>query len=195
MELRRPFQSPGARQLVRRDQRRTGHRALLSAAAIASRSNPQNDYESTVRHYPRLGIPYYLIADPRDGTCVRLWAVTTRQGVPGCDARVRYTFGDKITIGGRTIGTVSCRATAGTRTDGPRAPTPPSATQRHCASPSTRVTVRRPYPRPVPSSSVSPRTGIDRVRTAPGDSPGERSPESCPAAPTRGRNPPSRRCA
>jgi Uma2 family endonuclease len=80
-------------------------RALLMAVEIVSRSNPENDYESKVRHYPRLGIPHYLIVDPRDGTCVHLWSITTRQGVPVYDARVPYVFGDRITIGDWTIDT------------------------------------------------------------------------------------------
>ncbi|GAA2920294.1 hypothetical protein GCM10020221_15640 [Streptomyces thioluteus] len=50
-----------------------------------------------LRHYPRLGIPHYLIVDPRDGTCVHYWAITSKSGTSEYSARVPYTFGDKIT--------------------------------------------------------------------------------------------------
>ncbi|EMF02662.1 Uma2 family endonuclease [Streptomyces mobaraensis NBRC 13819 = DSM 40847] len=79
--------------------------ALLAAVEIVSPSNPENDYESKVRHYPRLGIPHYLIVDPRDGTCVHYWAITSKNGVPEYSARVPYTFGDKITISDWVIDT------------------------------------------------------------------------------------------
>ncbi|MEU5421921.1 Uma2 family endonuclease [Streptomyces sp. NPDC020667] len=74
-------------------------RALLAAVEIVSPSNPENDYESKLHHYPRLGIPHYLIVDPRDGTCVHHWAIGSREGIPVYEARVPYVFGDKIPIG------------------------------------------------------------------------------------------------
>jgi Uma2 family endonuclease len=80
-------------------------RALLLAVEIVSPSNPENDYESKVRHYPRLGIPHYLIVDPRDGTCVHHWVITSRDGAPAYDARVPYAFGDRITIGDWVVDT------------------------------------------------------------------------------------------
>ncbi|MGK5638198.1 Uma2 family endonuclease [Streptomyces sp. URMC 126] len=80
-------------------------KALLAAVEIVSPSNPENDYESKLRHYPRLGIPHYLIVDPRDGTCVHYWAITTKNDTPEYSARVPYTFGDKITISDWVIDT------------------------------------------------------------------------------------------
>lgn len=80
-------------------------RALLAAVEIVSPSNPENDYESKLRHYPQLGIPHYLIVDPRDGTCVHYWAITTRRGTAEYEARVPYVFGDKITFGDWVIDT------------------------------------------------------------------------------------------
>ncbi|MFJ3673887.1 Uma2 family endonuclease [Streptomyces sp. NPDC090106] len=38
---------------------------------IVSRSNPANDYEGKLRAYPAMGVPHYLIVDPRDGTTGR----------------------------------------------------------------------------------------------------------------------------
>ncbi len=80
-------------------------RALLAAVEIVSPSNPENDYDSKLRHYPQLGIPHYLIVDPRDGTCVHHWAITTRNGTAEYGARVPYVFGDKINIGDWVIDT------------------------------------------------------------------------------------------
>ncbi|MBZ4324125.1 Uma2 family endonuclease [Streptomyces huiliensis] len=80
-------------------------KALLAAVEIVSPSNPENDYESKLRHYPRLGIPHYLIVDPRDGTCVHYWAITEKKGVPEYSARVPYAFGDEITISDWVIDT------------------------------------------------------------------------------------------
>lgn len=37
---------------------------------IVARSNPANDYEGKLRDYPAMGIPHYLIIDPRDGSAV-----------------------------------------------------------------------------------------------------------------------------
>lgn len=80
-------------------------RALLLAVEVVSTSNPENDYDSKLRHYPRLGIPHYLIVDPRDGTCVHHWAISDKGGTAVYDARIPYTFGDKIPIGDWVIDT------------------------------------------------------------------------------------------
>ncbi|MCZ1021211.1 Uma2 family endonuclease [Streptomyces noursei] len=80
-------------------------RSLLAAVEVVSPSNPENDYESKLRHYPRLGIPHYLIVDPRDGTCVHYWAISEKEGAPQYAACVPYVFGDKITVGDWIIDT------------------------------------------------------------------------------------------
>ncbi len=80
-------------------------RALQLAVEIVSTSNPENDYESKLHHYPRLGIPHYLIVDPRDGTCTHHWAISDKSGTPVYDARIPYRFGDKIPIGDWIIDT------------------------------------------------------------------------------------------
>ncbi|MFD8697222.1 Uma2 family endonuclease [Kitasatospora purpeofusca] len=38
------------------------------AVEIVSPSNPENDLVGKVRDYPRMGIPLYLVIDPREGT-------------------------------------------------------------------------------------------------------------------------------
>ncbi|MGW1076712.1 Uma2 family endonuclease [Streptomyces sp. NPDC002537] len=80
-------------------------RTLLAAVEIVSPSNPENDYESKLRHYPQLGIPHYLIVDPRDGTCVHHWVIGVREGTPVYEARVPYVFGDRIAVGEWVIDT------------------------------------------------------------------------------------------
>ncbi|MFF4541955.1 Uma2 family endonuclease [Streptomyces aureus] len=65
---------------------------------IVSRSNPSNDYEGKLRDYPAMGVPHYLIVDPRDGSAVHHWAPVNRSGAPTYDNRQHYTFSDTITI-------------------------------------------------------------------------------------------------
>ncbi|ARZ65782.1 Uma2 family endonuclease [Streptomyces sp. HU2014] len=79
--------------------------ALLAAVEIVSLSNPENDYDSKLRHYPQLGIPHYLIVDPRDGTCVHYWAIGDKGGTPVYEGRAPYVFGDKIPFGDWVIDT------------------------------------------------------------------------------------------
>ncbi|MGH4029673.1 Uma2 family endonuclease [Actinomycetota bacterium Odt1-20B] len=65
---------------------------------IVSRSNASNDYEGKLADYPAMGIPHYVIVDPRDGTAVHYWAPSQRTGRPAYDNRQRYQFGDTITV-------------------------------------------------------------------------------------------------
>ncbi|MFI7006869.1 Uma2 family endonuclease [Streptomyces sp. NPDC050145] len=72
---------------------------------IVSRSNPANDYEGKLRDYPLMGIPDYLIVDPRDGTAVHHWAPTNRTGTAAYDNTQHFAFGDTITVQGWKIAT------------------------------------------------------------------------------------------
>lgn len=65
---------------------------------IVSRSNPGNDYEGKLADYPAMGVPHYVIIDPRDGTAVHHWEPSTRTGRPAYDNRQHFTFGDTITV-------------------------------------------------------------------------------------------------
>ncbi|WP_409239834.1 Uma2 family endonuclease [Streptomyces sp. PA5.6] len=65
---------------------------------IVSRSNPANDYTGKLHDYPAMGIPHYLIVDPRHGTAVHHWAPSQRTGEATYDNRQHHTFGDTITI-------------------------------------------------------------------------------------------------
>ena len=84
-------------------------RAMLLAIEIVSPSNPENDYEGKLRDYPAMGIPHYLIVDPRDGTCTHHWAISRRSGAPRYEGTAPYVFGDRITIGDWTLDTGQLR--------------------------------------------------------------------------------------
>jgi hypothetical protein len=52
-----------------------------------------------------MGVPHYLIVDPRDGTAVHHWAPTCRNGVWTYENRQHYAYGDVVSMGGWTIDT------------------------------------------------------------------------------------------
>ncbi|MEV0263112.1 Uma2 family endonuclease [Streptomyces sp. NPDC050617] len=81
-------------------------RDLLLAGEVVSPSNHANDYAQKMQDYPAMGIPLYLLVDPRKGTV----AVMSDPGVDSDGwhryrARHDYVFGDKVTVGPWTIDT------------------------------------------------------------------------------------------
>jgi Uma2 family endonuclease len=79
--------------------------AVELAVEIVSPSNPENDYQDKIRDYPAMGIPHYLIVDPRNGTAHHHWSVVTKYGDPAYDNHVAYVFGETIPIGAWIIET------------------------------------------------------------------------------------------
>ncbi|KJS57433.1 Uma2 family endonuclease [Streptomyces rubellomurinus] len=73
------------------------HEVLL-VVEIVSKSNPENDYQDKVRDYAAMGIPLYLIIDPRTGTGIA-------HSEPGYASREKFAFGDTIMIGPWTLDT------------------------------------------------------------------------------------------
>jgi Uma2 family endonuclease len=78
---------------------------LHAVVEVVSKSNPENDYIEKAADYPAMGIPLYLLADPRKGL-VYTYALPS----PGPDgpryADVReYHFGDAVPFGPWTIDT------------------------------------------------------------------------------------------
>ncbi len=68
---------------------------VLAAVEIVSPSNPGNDYDDKLADYPAMGIPYYLIVDPRTGTI----QVHT-EPCKGRYSRMQpYIFGDSVPFG------------------------------------------------------------------------------------------------
>ncbi|MFD6417176.1 Uma2 family endonuclease [Streptomyces sp. NPDC060194] len=75
--------------------------AVSLVVEVVSPSNPENDYVDKVRDYPVMGIPHYVIVDPRRSTCVHHWAI---EGGKYTNT-VNYKFGDRIPIGDWTLDT------------------------------------------------------------------------------------------
>ncbi|WP_371497453.1 Uma2 family endonuclease [Kitasatospora sp. NBC_00374] len=69
---------------------------------VVSRSNPENDYENKVRDYAAMGIPLYLLVDPRDGTGIV-------HSQPGFASREKFVFGDTVTVGPWRVDTTGLR--------------------------------------------------------------------------------------
>jgi Uma2 family endonuclease len=65
---------------------------VLLVVEIVSRSNPMNDYRGKVVDYAAMGIPHYVIVDPRDGTGVV-------HSLPGYPQRTPFVFGDTVSVG------------------------------------------------------------------------------------------------
>lgn len=80
-------------------------REISLAVEIVSRSNPDNDYVKKVADYAAMGIPDYLIVDPRNGTARHLWQIVAKNGRRVYDNQVTYSFGDTIPIGELRIDT------------------------------------------------------------------------------------------
>ena len=78
---------------------------ILLVVEVVSKSNPENDYHGKVRDYSAMGIPMYLLVDPRKGTGI------IHDG-PGYDSREKFKFGDTITVGPWTLDTSVLRTYA-----------------------------------------------------------------------------------
>ncbi|WP_405723870.1 Uma2 family endonuclease [Streptomyces sp. NBC_01537] len=76
-------------------------RDVLAVVEVVSKSNPENDYMGKVRDYAVMGIAWYLIVDPRQGTGQIL---SNPQGgkYRTCTS---YSFGETIDVAGWTVDT------------------------------------------------------------------------------------------
>ncbi|MDR3036189.1 MAG: Uma2 family endonuclease, partial [Kitasatospora sp.] len=81
------------------------HQVLL-VVEIVSASDPENDYQAKVHDYAAMGIPLYLLVDPRKGTGVL-------HEEPDYSRRTDFAFGDTITVGPWTLDTGVLRTYAG----------------------------------------------------------------------------------
>ncbi|WP_042364345.1 Uma2 family endonuclease [Streptacidiphilus neutrinimicus] len=82
---------------------------ILLAVEIVSPNNPENDYQGKLRDYPAMGIPHYVIIDPRDGTAHHYWKPVAKGGRAVYEAHVPYVFGDVIKVDEWTIDTGALR--------------------------------------------------------------------------------------
>ena len=80
-------------------------REISLVVEIVSRSNPENDYVEKTADYAAMGIPHYLIVDPRKGTCLHQFEIGTEGGVTAYQGRIPYKYGDVIPIGELRIDT------------------------------------------------------------------------------------------
>ncbi|MFD4583144.1 Uma2 family endonuclease [Streptomyces sp. NPDC058434] len=80
-------------------------RAVLLVVEIVSKSNPKNDLVTKLDDYPRMGVPLYVVVDPRNGSI----AVHSepKDGPDGLRYRcsVPYGFGDVVPAGRWTFDT------------------------------------------------------------------------------------------
>ncbi|WP_432000373.1 Uma2 family endonuclease [Streptomyces sioyaensis] len=74
-------------------------RTLIAAIEVVSRSNPDNDWVSKMRDYPLLGIPLYVIFDPRTGTGAVLSDIHPTPSGPRYATRKEFVYGEDVTIG------------------------------------------------------------------------------------------------
>jgi len=80
-------------------------RTVLVAVEVVSRSNPDNDWVSKVRDYPLLGIPVYVIFDPRTGSGAVMSNIHATPHGPRYASRKDFLYGEDVTIGDWTIST------------------------------------------------------------------------------------------
>ncbi|MCC3770726.1 Uma2 family endonuclease [Streptomyces sp. UNOC14_S4] len=78
---------------------------LLAVVEVVSESNPDNDYVEKAADYPAMGIPLYLLVDPRKGL-----VYTYADPVPGSNGPryasvLPYVFGDRVPFGPWTVDT------------------------------------------------------------------------------------------
>ena len=80
-------------------------RTLIAAVEVVSRSNPDNDWVSKMRDYPLLGIPIYVIFDPRTGSGAVLSEIHRTPDGPRYATRKDFVYGEDITVAEWTIST------------------------------------------------------------------------------------------
>ncbi|MDH6113272.1 Uma2 family endonuclease [Kitasatospora sp. MAP12-15] len=80
-------------------------RDVVAVVEVVSKSNPENDYQGKMRDYPVMGIPYYLIVDPRNGTGIVLSAPHTTPEGPRYSTRREFRFGESVLLGALEVDT------------------------------------------------------------------------------------------
>ncbi|WP_405020542.1 Uma2 family endonuclease [Kitasatospora sp. NBC_00070] len=74
-------------------------RDVTGVVEVVSRSTPENDYEGRMRDYPTMGIPHYLIVDPRTGTGLVLSAPHSTPEGRRYSTRREFRFGETVQLG------------------------------------------------------------------------------------------------
>lgn len=72
---------------------------------VVSKSNHSNDYDQKMRDYPAMGIPRYLLVDPRKGTGVVVSDVRPSSDGARYATRTEFVFGETVRFGSWTVDT------------------------------------------------------------------------------------------
>lgn len=90
MVLKEDLLDPSSRAVSSRD--------LLLVAEVVSPTNPKTDLEEKLTDYPAMGVPFYLVVDPREGRI--LVHSTPVQGPDGIRYRttIPYSFGETVPV-------------------------------------------------------------------------------------------------
>ncbi|MFJ2773292.1 Uma2 family endonuclease [Streptomyces sp. NPDC087300] len=80
-------------------------RTLVAAIEVVSRSNPDNDWVGKMRDYPLVGIPVYVIFDPRTGSGAVMTDIHPTPDGPRYATRKDFVYGEPVTITDWTIPT------------------------------------------------------------------------------------------
>ncbi len=80
-------------------------RTVHAAIEVVSRSNPENDWVGKMRDYALLGIPVYVVFDPRTGTGAVFTDIHATPDGPRYATRKDFVYGEDVTIGEWTIPT------------------------------------------------------------------------------------------
>ncbi|MGY1456184.1 Uma2 family endonuclease [Streptomyces sp. SS8] len=72
---------------------------------VVSRTNPENDYEGKTRDYPAMGVPYYLLLDPRKGTGALYSGIHRTPEGPRYGTSTEFAFGETVRVGDWTVDT------------------------------------------------------------------------------------------
>ncbi|WP_317452926.1 Uma2 family endonuclease [Streptomyces sp. CBMA29] len=78
---------------------------LLAVVEVVSESNPDNDYVEKAADYPAMGIPLYLLVDPRKGLVFTYADPAPGSSGPHYSTVLPYVFGDRVPFGPWAIDT------------------------------------------------------------------------------------------
>ncbi|MEZ0093854.1 Uma2 family endonuclease [Streptacidiphilus sp. EB129] len=72
---------------------------IMAVVEVVSKNNPDNDYIEKVADYPAMGIPLYLLVDPRKGVIFTYENILPGPDGPRYDRITDYAFGDDVPLG------------------------------------------------------------------------------------------------
>ncbi|WP_225446727.1 Uma2 family endonuclease [Streptacidiphilus sp. PB12-B1b] len=72
---------------------------IHAVVEVVSKNNPDNDYVEKVADYPAMGIPLYLLVDPRKGVVFTYQDILPGSNGPRYDRISEYAFGDTVPFG------------------------------------------------------------------------------------------------